>query len=557
MTNKTKEQTSNWWKWGDPAQSFHLSDYPKLKQYLEERWSLKLTEDFSFPDLSSTVTEPPYSEERLQEMFPELPAASISIDNQDRLAKAVAQSYHEIIRLFNKERPPLPACVLSPKEPEQVMHILTKAQEHNLKVIPYSGGSNVTGAAEAEEEDTAVVLNMRHLNQIESIDHESLTVTCQTGIYGPDLEQNLNAEGLTLGHFPQSFEYSTLGGWLATRSAGQESGFYGNIEDMVLGATIATPTGWLQPSDYPRHASGIESLPLFLGSEGTLGIITEAKMRVHPLPDEHKWVVGLFRHFEEGVQAVRDMVQSGIHPSITRLSDEGETEMLSKFSREEPTGASKMMRDLMKRYLNARGYEQPSILMMRFPVHNFADEAKAREAARFVRNNDGQLLPSSSAGNWEKNRFSLPYLRDTLIQHRVLIDTFETATYWSNLLPLYNHIHHQLQANSNFFEKGGILFCHISHIYETGASLYFTVLAPHQQGAEVQQWRQLKEVATTAVYEGGGAVSHHHGIGKDHRKWYLQDTSDEIQGLLQTVKNHLDPDHILNPGKLFDEAKKS
>ncbi|MCH8318707.1 MAG: FAD-binding oxidoreductase, partial [Bacteroidetes bacterium] len=460
---------------------------------------------------------------------------------------------HDIIRIFTADEVRAPDFVLFPESQDDVVHILQQAGKHQIKIITFSGGSNVTGAIDIDYKDGLTCsLNMQRMNRLIDIDTKSFTATFEAGIFGPQLEKILNEKGFTLGHFPQSFEFSALGGWLATRSAGQESGLYGKIEDMVLGITAVTPRGTFEHTDYPKHASGIDIYPLFIGSEGTLGVIVQAKMRIHRKPQKYRWVIALFKEFESGATALRTMIQSGIHPALARLSDPEETKMLSLFSNIEKKGVQKMIGGLMKSYLVSKGFQKPCILMMRFAVENESDFTATKIAAQIAKAHQAKLLPASISGSWEKTRFDLPYLRDTLIEHRILIDTFETVTYWKDLLSLYHHVKNTLDKESDYFEKGGLLLCHISHIYKTGASLYFTMMAPQEKDNELNQWSGLKEIVSNAITGHGGAISHHHGIGRDHRVWYLEKLSTEERKLLQAIKQHLDPKGILNPGKLFD-----
>ncbi|MFH1321332.1 MAG: FAD-binding oxidoreductase [Bacteroidota bacterium] len=571
-----------WWKWGDPEKSFHLNDFPELKQFLEEKWKKKLADDFKIPDRLSSLTVSSFTLEDFKSIFPELNPSQFSIDNEERLRYAFGKSYHDAIRIFTDDQVIAPDFVLFPESVDDVVHILKQAEKNQITVITFSGGSNVTGAVGIEapprpspkggstsalelppplsreqmgrvEDNWTCSLNMKRMDRLIDIDPVSLTATFEAGIYGPELERILYEQGFTLGHFPQSFEFSTLGGWLATRSAGQESGLYGKIEDMVLGLKVVTPRYTIEQTDFPKHASGIDVHPLFIGSEGTLGVIVHAKMRIHRKPGKYKWVVALFKDLESGVSALQKIVQSGIHPAISRLSDTDETKMLSLFSQTKKKGFQKLARDWMKSYLAAKGYQNPSILMMRFAINNLSDITASKVASKIARAHKAKLLPASVSDNWEKNRFALPYLRDTLIEHRIVIDTFETVTYWKDLLPLYHHIRDSLKKESDYFEKGGLLFCHLSHIYQTGASLYFTLMAQQEKDNELNQWLKIKEIVSKAIIDHGGAISHHHGIGKDHRKWYLQKLTAGERKILQTIKQHFDPNSILNPGKLFDE----
>ncbi len=546
---------NEFWKWGDPAKSFHLNDYPKLKVFLEERWKTQLTNEFVPPDLTDLISDSRFAQGDFAKAFPELNASQFSNEKTDRIKYGFGKSYHDLIRIFTGKLPSLPDFILFPKSEKDVAYILQQASNNQISIVPFSGGSNVTGAFELSgKSKISCVVNLQRMKKLIAVDEKSHTATFESGIFGPELEKILNQKGFTLGHFPQSFEYSTLGGWLSTRSGGQESGQYGKIEDMILGLKAVTPNGIIETTDFPHHASGIDTFRLFIGSEGTLGIISQAKLQIHKLPSKYQWTVALFKSFNEGAETVRELIQRGIHPGIFRLSDSLETKLFSTMRNTESSGLKKLVSSFIKSQAKRKGFTEPCILMMRFAIRNDADKTLARAAYSFLKSRNAFLLPSSAAGNWEEHRFTLPYLRDTLVEHRVMIDTFETIAYWSNVNSLYNSVKESLKK-SDFYNVGGLLFCHISHVYESGACLYFTMIAPQEKGNEEKQWLNYKTLVTDAIIQSGGAVSHHHGVGADHKKWYLQRTGDGEKKLLKAIKKHLDPNNIMNPGKLFDEAQ--
>lgn len=547
------QSDNTFWKWGNPQQSFHLSDFPKFKSFLEHQWNTQLTDDFRPPDLISTLAESRFSSQDFQRCFPALHLSKFNNSVASRLRYSMGKSYHDLIRIFTGKLPPLADFIIFPEDDKDIVHILEQASRHQIQIIPYSGGSNVTGALQPTVNSPCCVVNMQRMNRLISVDKVSHTAVFETGIFGPDIEKTLNPRGFTLGHFPQSFEYSTLGGWLATRSGGQESGQYGKIEDMVLGLKAIAPAGIIETASYPRHASGIDTFRLFIGSEGTLGIITQATLHIRPLPASYQWVVCLFKSFEGAVEVIRRLVQENIRPGILRLSDETETLLFSKMRSEEPRGLKKLVASFLKSRLMRKGFSRPSILMMRFALHNKADSCFPKAAARFLQSAGAFLLPASAAGNWEAHRFTLPYLRDTLVEHRILIDTFETVGRWSDVPRIYAHVRSAL-AHSDFYAQGGFLLCHISHVYDSGACLYFTMLVRQRKGFEAEQWEEYKTLVTEALVQAGGAVSHHHGVGMDHLSWYRKQTAAYEKKLLRAIKTHLDPHHILNPGKLFDET---
>lgn len=540
---------TDFWKWGNPQHAVHLSHFPRLKTFLEKKFNAPLKEDLiarNFPPVVPALI----NEKEIRKFFSLLKPDQVAAGRNELLRFALGKSYKDIIRVLTSKEIATPGFVLFPESLNDIEYILKTARENKIKIITFSGGSNVVGAFDPGNSPAAGILSMQRMNRLIEIDELSHTATFETGISGPRLEEILNEKGFTLGHFPQSFEHSTLGGWLAMNSAGQESGLYGNIEDMVLWIRTVTLSGIVENIDFPRHACGIDVLRLFLGSEGTLGIIAQAKLKIHKKPVEYRWKIALFKNFEGGSEAVRKIIQAGIHPAIMRLSDSAETQMFSMISHSKKNFARKWVENIIRSRLKSKGYTEPCILMMRFALRNKADRAMAETALNIAASEGAQPLSSSVARNWESSRFSLPYLRDTLIQHRMLVDTFETVTYWKNLLPLYHHVSNSLKSGSRFFENGGLLLCHISHVYETGASLYFTMMTAQEKGNEIEQWMHLKQVVSEAILEKGGAISHHHGIGKDHQRWFLRQVNPGAAKILGTIKNCLDPDDILNPGKL-------
>jgi len=551
-----KNNNITWWKWGNIDGDVHLSDFPKLITYLEDKWQVKLNDDLLLPSNDELIDKSSFLLDDFKQIFSELDEKIFSNADIDRLKYGFGKAYQDAIDILTKQEHRFPDFVLFPENEKEIEYILRTATENNIDIITFSGGTNVTECLSISSEKKLVcALNMTSLADLIEIDKISLTATFQCGIYGPQLEKILQKEGFTMGHFPQSFEFSTLGGWLATRSAGQESGKYGKIEDMVLGLKVITPKGIISHRDYPKHATGLDTFRLFLGSEGTLGIITQAKMKIHRLPKHETWVVAIFKDFSSGSNALRELVQTGIHPAICRLSDDNETNLLSLLdSSKQAAGIIKLLQDIYKKHLFKKGYSKPCILMMKFLDNHKIPSSKITLVKQTLKNNQAVILPAKISSNWESKRFSLPFLRETVIQHRILIDMFETSIYWKDIMSLYNRVNEDLKEKSDYFSNGGILFCHISHIYTSGASLYFTLLAPQEKGREKQQWGNIKAIVTSSIFEMKAAISHHHSIGKAHGKWYNMQLNEQEKILLKNIKSNLDPNNILNPGKLYDES---
>jgi alkyldihydroxyacetonephosphate synthase len=394
-----------------------------------------------------------------------------------------------------------------------------------------------------------LVINLRKLNKLLSLDEISLTAAFQPGILGPELEVVLNERGYTLGHFPQSFEFSTLGGWVATRSAGQNSTKYGRIDKLVVSLKAQTPRGSIETRPVPASAAGPSLKEIWIGSEGIYGILTEITIKIARLPQTQRFVGAFFKDFGVGVHAVRKMIQAGLHPSILRLSDATETSLFRKMqpmSGWKEAAFSLWLR--MKKAGNA-----PSLLLL--TTEGDREESVRQESLlrKSLQKNGAAVLSkglSEKIGTkWLKNRFALPYLRDDFMDHSFFIDTLETATLWSGLERLHGRMRTAFEAREKKVGEKVLVGCHLSHAYADGASLYFTLIAAQRKNEELRQWDEIKKLATDTIMENGGTVSHHHGVGYDHRPWMKQEKTELGIQVLRQIKSQLDPDRLLNPEK--------
>jgi alkyldihydroxyacetonephosphate synthase len=547
----------DWWKWGDHSQLKSIDDYPKLRKFLEDRWGTTLKFDFTPPASFELPVIPEKKKEHIRDIFASIPGKRISFRNDTRLKFALGKSYFDIIRICKGGPVEGPDAVITPHKHEEVEYILQQATLHQVAIIPFGGGTNVVGSLNIPLQqykfEHKVCLNLMEMNQLIHLDEVNQTATFQAGILGPDMEKILQEKGFTLGHFPQSFEYSTLGGWVATRSAGQESTYYGKIEDLVEGLKVATPAGTINTPHFTHEAGGVNILQLFVGSEGTLGVVTEVKVKIRRKPRSHRWVIGLLPSLEAGKAALKEMIQHDIRPSVVRFSDYTETSMFTKLantgSDEGLIGAIK--KEVQRLLLKYKHLEHPNLMILRFEEVLPSTSSVAVAAKNIVEAKGGMLLGSSIGENWEHNRFALPYLRDSLVEHRIFIDTYETITPWEQVVPLHDALVMELNRNEAFGKEKGIFMAHISHIYPQGACMYFTIITRMQAGRELEQWHEIKQLVTETILRHDGAVSHHHGVGLDHQKWYLKGSDPLSLEILKAVKQKLDPKGILNPGKLF------
>lgn len=545
---------TNWWKWGDASKRKSLTDYPQFHRYLQERFGNEFTEKISPLTQFNTISHADNVALVAGVFKTSLPEIKISVEEEVRLRKSLGKSYADLLKAIRNIPVQVPDAVVYAKDHEEVIAILKVCSDYNIQVTPFGGGSNVVGSFSMKSYlSPRVVLDLSEMKHLVSLDESNHTAVFQGGIYGPEIEAILRAKGFTMGHFPQSFEYSTLGGWIVTRSAGQESSAYGRIEDIAISLKIATPCGTITTSGFEGDAEGVNIKALFFGSEGMMGVVTEAKMRIHRLPDTKKWLIAVFPSFEKGTEAIKCLIQKDIFPSVVRYSDENETFFLSKLSHEKPSFISSIKSTVSKWVLKWKGIAQPNLLMIRMDGEEAEAEMKREIAAEIFRQQKGFSIGESLGKKWETSRFGLPYLRDDLMEHGIFVDTMETVLPWNEINPFKQHLLSELQKLKAFGYEKGILLAHLSHVYTASSSIYFTVITEQDKDDPYAQWQEIKKLVTDTIVKAGGAVSHHHSIGRDHQHWYVQKTDALTQEILRNVKRTIDPNNIMNPGKLFDE----
>ncbi len=546
-----------WWGWGWEDHSRPIEGFPVLWTYLRER--LKIAPNIRRPvPPIETVRIPPslLSPDELGELERLVGEGNVSTEHAERVVHAAGRGYKDLLRLRSGVLLRTPDAVLYPEDGEAVGNVLAFARRRRYAIVPYGGGTSVVGGVEPLADGTyaaTLALDLRRMRRIKSIDEGSGLAVAEAGVRGPILEEALAAKGLTLGHFPQSWEFSTLGGWIATRAAGGLSNRYGRIDDLVVGLRLVAPARVIEVRPLPGRDHGPDLAQLVLGSEGALGVITEATVRVHPLPPSRRFASRLFRSFEDGTAALRSMARDDALPDMTYLSDEEETRFVAAQAGIGPEGGAGFA-GLGLRVMGSRGYQlqQGSLLLLEFegtPLRVAHRQERALGHAR-----ESASLGSGPAERWYQERFETPYLRDSLVDHGILIDTVETAAPWSQLLDVYRKGGKALQEA--LWENGGagLVLCHISHVYPDGASLYFTFFGKAIEGREIAQWEAIKDAVTRAFVEAGGALSHHHGIGADHAPYLKRVVGEDGLLVLRALKRELDPEGIMNPGKLVAGA---
>ncbi len=523
-----------WDAWGDPAAAKPLSE--GIRSLLKQAVGLQ---DSAGAELAvdDVRLQPSALSPADQDVLAGIVGAEYCrTGDRDRLLHAGGKSTLDLLRRKDPGLQDAPDAVLLPGDDEAVAAVLRHCSEHRIAVIPFGGGTNVVGGLDPTRAEFGAVvsLDLRRLNALIELDEVSGQATFGAGVTGPDAERLLGAQGFSLGHFPQSFEYATIGGFAATRSSGQDSAGYGRFNDMVRGVRMVTPVGTLELGRAPESAAGPDLRQLVLGSEGTFGVITRVRLRVHRIPEAVRHEAWSFPDFETGSAALRVVTQTGTGPTVIRLSDEVETGV--NLATTEAIGESQITGGCLgitvfegtKEHVESRRAETSALL-----------------AAR-----GGTSLGEGPAQAWERGRFGAPYLRDSLLSAGALCETLETATDWSNIRTLKAAVTQALTDALGQTGTPALVMCHISHVYPTGASLYFTIVAG-QRGNPIEQWRTAKKAASDAIVANGGTITHHHAVGADHRPWMRDEVGELGVQVLRAVKATLDPAGILNPGKLI------
>jgi alkyldihydroxyacetonephosphate synthase len=474
----------------------------------------------------------------------------VSFDAKLRLDHAHGQSLPDWIGLRTGILKRFPDGVALPNTEDEVQDLMKYADEQNLAVIPYGGGTSVVGQLAVPPTERPVLsLSLERLNHLVRLESDNRLAAFGAGIRGPQLERQLNSRGFTLGHYPQSFEYSSLGGWIATRSSGQQSRHYGRIEDLLAGGTVLTPRGKLKLPPFPASAAGPDLRHVLLGSEGKMGVLTHAVVRISQLPEKDDVYGIFFPSWENGLKAVQTIAGADIAFSMLRLSNPSETMTNLALA-----GHERQI-SFIKRYLRLRGIPDKDFCMclLGFTGSRSMTTAARRAAFSAVRSQKGVCLGRPMGNAWKKNRFRSAYLRNTLWDLGYAVDTLETAITWDKVASTMKAIEKSIQNALTPGDGGAHVFSHLSHVYPSGSSIYTTFLFRLSDNPRdtLDTWQRLKHAASLAITSAGGTISHQHGVGSDHKK-YLRNEKGEIGvAMLHKLFNHLDPDQRMNPDKLI------
>ncbi|MDP9642390.1 alkyldihydroxyacetonephosphate synthase [Actinopolyspora lacussalsi] len=522
-----------WNAWGTASEADPLPEH--LRALLTDSLGVPRRDTPSVPRDQVRIRESALPDVARASIQDAVGAEHLHTDEHTRLLHTGGKSTPDLLRRRSGDADEAPDAVVRPGSHEEVELVLRACARHRVAVIAFGGGTSVVGGVSPDRSALPVVvaLDLARLDRLLELDTESGTATLQAGLRGPEAERLLRERGCTLGHFPQSFEYASIGGFAATRSSGQASAGYGRFDDMVLDLRVATPRGTIHPGRAPASAAGPDLRQLFLGSEGAFGVVTEVTVRVRPAPAETRHEAWSFPDFATGAAALRKLARTGSLPTVARLSDETETGLnlsSSEVGESAPSGGC----------LTVTTYEGTAEHV----------EARHAEVAELLRAAGGTSLGAEPADSWDRGRFHAPYLRDALLDVNTLAETLETATTWSNLDRTYRAVHGALTEALGEQGTPPLVMCHVSHIYPTGASLYFTV-ACARAADPVAQWQHAKRAAGDAITSVGATITHHHAVGSDHRDWMVEEVGELGLDVLRAVKETVDPEGVLNPGKLL------
>ena len=553
---ETNIRHMKWWGWGYEDITFNDSEKPELWPYLkrelgvdEIRWNKPINFD------EVTLPNQKNNDAFLAALEQKLDSDQIVQDKKTRLIHAAGKSFRDLWLIRHGNIKFAPDCVIFPNNENDVVSIVNAAKENGVVLIPFGGGSNIAGCLEPKDHHNRMVvsLDMCRMHKVIEIDQYSLIARIQPGVYGQHLEDQLAEHGVTLGHFPDSFLHSTLGGWVATRSAGMQSDIYGKIEDMVISLRMVTPSGTIITRTVPKSSNGIDIRHLCIGSEGILGVITEVTIQVHKKPEKEDWYGWLFPDFQSGIDAIHECHRYNCMPTVTRLNDPKKTALSFAFKTPK-TGFKATIANTFKWYIgNVKkiNFNQCCLMVVKYEGTQQEFKNIRNKVSSIYKKHRGVCLGAEPGRSFAKVKFDFPHLRDFTMDRSIMADVSETATTWNNLCAMHKN---GLKEIENAIKETGVkgwVGCHLSHSYHSGASLYFTFGCLQRKGREIEQYLYVKKAAEDAFMKNGGTLSHHHAVGTEHLPWVEEDLSPTGLKAVKALKDGLDPNGIMNPGKII------
>lgn len=537
-----QHQKRSFWAWGYEDYNIPTPVLNSAKQSLQFALGIKELEEIEPPKLKDLQLRKP------RFTLPDELKDICTDATYDRAAHSYGKAFRDIWRGLHGQFDNPPDYVAYPKDEAELSQIMTFATKNNIALIPFGGGSSVVGGVEPTKLKGfrgVITLDMKHFNQILEIDHQSRCARIQAGIFGPALEAGLKPHGLTLRHYPQSFEFSTLGGWIATRAGGHFATLYTHIDEFVQGVRMLTPNGVWETRRLPGSGAGPSEERMICGSEGVFGVITEAWVRLQTIPKFKKTATVHFDDFMQGAEACRQLVQSGLHPSNARL--------ISAF----------------EALFNGLGSGKDHVLIVGFESHHHDVSEKMRLALELCTKYGGTWKNppktadaskatttnnnSEKAKAWKDSFLRAPYMRDELMRFGLILETFETAVTWDQFEAFHKAVEKSAKEALKKHCGAGLVTCRFTHLYPDGPAPYYTIMAKGEKGREMEQWDAVKAAVSQAIIDHGGTITHHHAVGKDHAPYYKQQQSQPFELVLKGIKKVVDEKGVMNPGVLFGE----
>lgn len=550
-----------WWGWGVEGVAFNADDKPALPGFVKEHVGIDIKAAAKSPAPKFDELDVPAS--RLTD---ELRSTLLGIvgdrylldDDMDRVVHTFGKSVRDLIRVRRGDLKRVPDAVVYPGTEAEVAQIVDACVEADAVIIPFGGGSNIVSALEprAQEERQVISVDLGRMSSVLEIDAEAGLARIQAGALGPSIEEQLGRRGWTLGHFPDSFTHSTLGGWVATRSSGMQSDKYGDIADITRGLRMVMPGRILDLRPLPSTSTGPSVREMVIGSEGRLGIITEVWVQVHRVPEERVILAYFFPDYYSGLKAMHDIAKSDAAPSVTRVSDHYETAFTMATSKKSK-GLSKLVTKGLKAYLKRKGWDL-NTMCLSFIGYEGSPEHVSRQKVlvkEIVTRHGGILVGKGPGALYDQKKFDTPYIRDFLLDRGATADVSETATPWSKMAQMYDAVIANAKEAMEAQGVRGYIMCHLSHSYHAGACQYFTFAIVDDTPEVLKKYDAVKRTIQQTFIDNGGTLSHHHGVGKEHSPWMEQDISEAGTHIMGRLFEGVDPGQNLNPGTILHEGE--
>ncbi|MFD1715688.1 FAD-binding oxidoreductase [Amnibacterium flavum] len=548
-----------WWGWGVEGVGFHHEDKPAFAPFVKKAVGLDVWqpagEQPSFEDLDVPASQAPAS--LVQGLAAIVGEKQVVTDDLERVIHTYGKSIRDLMRVRAGILPRVPDVVVYPADEAESQRIVALAAQEDAVIIPFGGGSNISGSLEPEKGETrpVVSLDMGRQRRLLELDEGSGLARIQAGALGPDLEKQLNDRGWTIGHFPDSFTHSSLGGWVATRSSGAQSDKYGDIADIARGMRLVRPDGIAEIRAIPSASTGPSVREMIVGSEGRLGVISEVTVQVHRRPEERQIQAYFFPSFSAGLKAMHEISESDASPSITRVSDARESGFSLATSKESKGLSGAAQKGLMA-FLKKRGWNLDELALSFIGYEGSPSHVRyqKRIVGKIVRKHGGLGVGAGPGALYDQKKFDTPYLRDFLLDRGAAADVSETAAPWSKLQDVYDTVVKAANGAYDSIGVSGWIMCHLSHSYRSGACLYFTFAFVTGED-KIAEYDVVKSAIQQSFIDAGGTLSHHHGVGVEHALWMEQDISPEGVAIMRGLLESADPQRILNPGKIITDVR--